>query len=266
MNGFGLAVCATGALFIQNAQVRAATFWPETAQPVARVGLKGLKILKLPGSRERYIQIGDQLFAERTALLSGFSGTKWPGGKLVYKFDSGVDNAKQLVFLTSCNLWGAVASVSCVARTNETDYVVVRSGSENSATIGKPTGVGRITIFNWNSSLIIAHEIGHSLGLAHEHCRSDRDTYVKILLENVIAGKEDNFDLASTDNVGTSYDFDSVMHYGGTSFGTKDPVTSKAMMTIEVLPPNQAKQSTIGQRTRLSATDAAGMAARYGRP
>jgi hypothetical protein len=267
MRGITVAsLCAALALLNLAEPVRSASFWPESGRPVARTAIKRFSVVRLAGFRGRYIQIDDQLFPEQATLLSGFSGAKWPGGKLIYQFDSSVDTAKQLVFITSCNLWKAVAHVECVARTTETSYVQVMTSNENSSTIGKQPGVGTIKIMNWDSPLTVAHEIGHSFGLAHEQCRSDRDTYVQILTANIVAGKSSNFDIANTDDEGTSYDFDSVMHYWGTAFGRKDPMTAATMTTILVKPPNQAKQSTIGRWTRLSAGDAAGMAARYGAP
>jgi len=39
------------------------------------------------------------------------------------------------------------------------------------------------------------HEIGHSLGYYHEHARSDRDEFVKILWENVKPGMDIQFEI-----------------------------------------------------------------------
>ncbi|KAG7165510.1 Blastula protease 10-like 6, partial [Homarus americanus] len=63
----------------------------------------------------------------------------------------------------------------------------------------------------------IVHELGHSLGFFHEQSRPDRDTYVTILLDNVITGKEHNFQIQSTAlDYGVPYDYTSIMHYGST--------------------------------------------------
>jgi hypothetical protein len=250
-----------------GSQGQAANFWPRTAHPLTTMALKRYPTVSIPGIPGTFIQVGDQLFPRRRTLFSGFSGAPWPGGKLIYQFDSSVTPSEQTVFLTSCNLWAAAAKVSCVARSSEPIYVVVRSGAANNSSVGMPSsGLGSITIKDWNNSYIVAHEIGHSLGLNHEQNRSDRDTYVKILLGNILAGKEHDFDKdPSSENMGTKYDFVSVMHYRGNAFGKKD-ANGNVLMTIQVLPPNQGMQGSIGQRTHLSSTDKAGMAARYGAP
>ena len=60
------------------------------------------------------------------------------------------------------------------------------------------------------------HELGHVLGFWHEQSRPDRDTYVTILWENIVTGKEDQFQKYShmlVDSREVDYDYDSVMHY-----------------------------------------------------
>ena len=59
----------------------------------------------------------------------------------------------------------------------------------------------------------VAHEIGHALGMFHEQSRSDRDMYVEVIPENIEPGYEHNFDLTSTNNYNTPYNFYSMMHY-----------------------------------------------------
>ncbi|XP_019731701.1 high choriolytic enzyme 1-like [Hippocampus comes] len=61
---------------------------------------------------------------------------------------------------------------------------------------------------------IVQHEALHALGFHHEHVRSDRDEHVIINFENIMSGFESNFEIVQTNNLGTSYDFQSVMHYG----------------------------------------------------
>ncbi|XP_072218007.1 low choriolytic enzyme-like isoform X2 [Leuresthes tenuis] len=93
---------------------------------------------------------------------------------------------------------------------------------------------------------IVQHELMHALGFYHEHTRSDRDQYVKINWDNVKKYYVRNFKKMDTDNLGTSYDYSSVMQYGRTAFGMS------GKETIIPIPDNSVE---IGQRKRLSATD-----------
>uniref|UniRef100_A0A3P9PLC5 Metalloendopeptidase n=1 Tax=Poecilia reticulata TaxID=8081 RepID=A0A3P9PLC5_POERE len=98
---------------------------------------------------------------------------------------------------------------------------------------------------------IVEHTILHALGFYHEEIRHDRDDYVQINFDNVIAEQEGYFkklgsDLSTTHNV--SYDYLSVMHSGknvlsngnGSTIITKDPKF----------------QNVIGQRLDMSPQDA----------
>jgi hypothetical protein len=63
------------------------------------------------------------------------------------------------------------------------------------------------------------HEIGHVIGLQHEHTRSDRLDHIKIFPENI----KDNYgvDQILPINVGdqsSPYDVDSIMHYNSDTF------------------------------------------------
>ena len=58
----------------------------------------------------------------------------------------------------------------------------------------------------------LLHELGHVLGLLHEHMRPNRDDYVTVKAPNANV----NFmkaDYADFDDFGITYDFNSVMHY-----------------------------------------------------
>ena len=44
---------------------------------------------------------------------------------------------------------------------------------------------------------IAVHKIGHTVGLAHEHNRTDRNSFILILPENIQSGQEQNFTQSS---------------------------------------------------------------------
>ncbi|GMT35293.1 hypothetical protein PFISCL1PPCAC_26590, partial [Pristionchus fissidentatus] len=68
---------------------------------------------------------------------------------------------------------------------------------------------------------IVAHEMGHALGVFHQQSRPDRDNHVTIMWSRIKRSLEGNFAKAhKTDDFGLPYDHGSVMHYGPNSFST----------------------------------------------
>ncbi|XP_070576385.1 blastula protease 10-like [Ptychodera flava] len=68
---------------------------------------------------------------------------------------------------------------------------------------------------------IALQEIGHSIGLMHEHVRDNRDAFVSINEENIQSGREGNFEKRAPFNINTNlilYDVCSVMHYNSMAF------------------------------------------------
>uniref|UniRef100_A0A3Q2PG73 Metalloendopeptidase n=1 Tax=Fundulus heteroclitus TaxID=8078 RepID=A0A3Q2PG73_FUNHE len=66
----------------------------------------------------------------------------------------------------------------------------------------------------------VQHELLHALGFHHEQVRSDRDEYVWILYDNIQQDKHYLFEKQPTNNLGTPYDFGSVMHYNNYAFSS----------------------------------------------
>ncbi len=78
----------------------------------------------------------------------------------------------------------------------------------------------------------ITHELGHCIGLVHEHQRPDRDLYISIAWDKVIHGKEFNFEIMDNPLIVEQefeYDYNSIMHYPPVSFsrdGSETIITS----------------------------------------
>jgi len=96
----------------------------------------------------------------------------------------------------------------------------------------------------------------HALGMIHEQQRPDRDDYITIHLENVITGKEHNFQkYLRAEMYGQPYEYMSVMHYFGTAFSSNDEITMEAA--------DPAYQDEMGMATDLSEGDKAALIAAY---
>jgi hypothetical protein len=102
----------------------------------------------------------------------------------------------------------------------------------------------------------IIHELGHVVGLDHEHLRPDRDEWIDVHFDNIKPDARDYYrNTFQTENAGIfwyrdTYDFGSIMHYSEYSQNFAiDP--SKPVMTA--LKPHPGV--TIGQRNGLSEGD-----------
>jgi len=104
----------------------------------------------------------------------------------------------------------------------------VNGGNTNSSQIGRNANGGRQELKIQTASFVYSgvvgaaiHELGHAIGLDHEHNSFDRDNYVNLNLNNVLPEKRFNFNKRTSNyyNIG-SVDFQSVMIYDSQAFAS----------------------------------------------
>jgi hypothetical protein len=221
---------------------------------------------------------------------------RWPGGVVPYAFDSSVSASDQALTVTAMAEWEAkVPGIDFVPRTTQVDYIRFVFTGACKSPYGRQTGAQDIDI---STSCLqdykVHHEIGHALGLLHQHTRKDRDNYVEVQWHNIVGcpstatSKQDCGETACTANpedcgctavtiqdcaccwhgqfandssprsdIG-DYDYDSVMHYFA-SQGAKPGTLSLRVLLTD----GSGNPFPIGQRTHLSWADIAAVRAMY---
>jgi hypothetical protein len=153
----------------------------------------------------------------------------WEDGILPFEFDFEITDAQQEMFFDACLQWERVSGVRCKLGPYKGRVVTV-TNTEGWGCYAL-WGMGSHWVFLkrkmnlqsscWNKKTIM-HELGHTMGLIHEHQRMDRNQYVEVISENLDSGflwlnEIVNFNRQSSEPH-TEYDFLSIMHYHRQSF------------------------------------------------
>ena len=187
---------------------------------------------------------------------------RWPNRTIPYVLapDLGCKTAAEVAI----KHWNDKSCIHFVPRGGEADYVLLyRLPGYALSDVGHRGGEQKIGLGDTSSAGIIIHELGHAVGLWHEHCRADRDHWVQVNLLNVSPKKRGNFaqdniagTAVATEDVG-DYDYGSIMHYAERDFAidVRNPVL-KLLQQLKA-------GDVVGQRDGLSPGDIAAVAKMY---
>lgn len=186
----------------------------------------------------------------------GRTGGRWPNNTVPYTINSNLPNTSRVT--NAIAEWESKTNIKFVPRTNQSDYVEFRAGSGCSSFVGRIGGRQTINLASGCSTGNNIHEIGHAIGLYHEHTRADRNTYVTVNFNNIRSGFENNFQTyvqRGTDgrDYTNTLDFGSIMMYSSFAFSNngQPTITRKNGSTFTT------------QRNGLSSDDLAGINQMY---
>lgn len=157
----------------------------------------------------------------------------WPSGIIPYVIDTGFSAEQAQEIEAAIREWNDKTVISLQPRAEQADYARFMAADSGPcrAKVGMVGGESGIYIPPGGCSVAkLIHEIGHTVGLYHEHQRKDRDVHI-ILLEENIDQRNRRWYSAIHPGVGP-YDYASAMHYRTLSLDSKN-----GRHIIETIPP-----------------------------
>ncbi|NXJ16154.1 ASTL metalloendopeptidase, partial [Odontophorus gujanensis] len=214
------------------------------------------RILEVNKDSSQYLQEGD-IVPRRSRSAINCRNCYWPQSRdgivrIPYVLDPTYEENHIKGIHEAMAEFETLTCINFVKRSTERDYLIIRSADGCWSNYGKVGGGQTVSVMKggcmWKG--IIQHELDHALGFLHEHSRSDRDRYVRIMWEYISPADRPDFKkFENSNNLGLPYDYSSVMHYGPHTFTN---TTGKA--TIVPVPDGSVH---IGQRLGLSNLDVA---------
>ncbi|SFN15097.1 Astacin (Peptidase family M12A) [Chryseobacterium oleae] len=172
-----------------------------------------------------------QLAEDNPVNKGGASFSRWPGAKIYYTVAGNMGSINANKITSAVNEYNTKTNTQWIPRTNQTNYVEFifgsSSGSDGWAHIGYQGGKQTISLDQYISVGSVIHEMGHTVGLYHEHARKDRDQYVSIQWNNIQDGQAYNFNMYNSGTDIGPFNINSVMMYWPNSYSKNGQPTIK---------------------------------------
>ncbi|XP_020613836.1 astacin-like metalloendopeptidase [Orbicella faveolata] len=172
----------------------------------------------------------------------------WNSESIPYMLDKSLGLSGRKAFQAAITEFEWNTCIRFIRHTNEEDYIWVHRGSGCFSATGKTGGKQLLSLGKGcQTKGVVIHELLHALGMMHEHCRPDRNQFIRINANNIKPKARVEYRVLKGYVIGEPYDYGSVMHYGFNFFS----VDSKRPIIVKLMP--GGKQ--MGQRDGFSDLD-----------
>ncbi|XP_061180039.1 uncharacterized protein LOC133188574 [Saccostrea echinata] len=172
---------------------------------------------------------------------------RWTDGVMPYTFANGHFTTKELYIMkTAMREWEKYTCIKFREKTSsDVNFVRIQNGHGCNSQLGMVGGeqILNLDINGCRWKGLYLHEIGHAIGLVHEHQLPNRDDYIDIIFANVAPSMRVWFQKYRTREVNqydVNYELTSVMHYGTTAFSADGRSTT-------IRPKNKTSTDIIGK-------------------